>query len=196
MTIPWRSVFGNDRPVEVEIGPGHGDVLVALAQARPGTNFFGIEHHLGAAGALCDRIARLRLDNVRVIGADARCVVARLVAPASVGAYHIYFPDPWPKTRHRTRRLFDRAFATALAVTLAPDGRIHLATDLRDLFARAGDALATAAFVPASACLAPPRPRTWFERKYAQAGTYAGSFVRAQPAAACAPGSPNPQKTS
>src|SRR5262249_51918190 len=150
----------------------------------------------GAAGALCHRIARLRLENVRVIGADARCVVARLVAPASVAAYHIYFPDPWPKTRHRARRLFDRAFATALSATLAPGGCIHLATDLPDLFARACGALATAALVPAPASLAPPRPRTWFERKYAQAGTYAGSFVRAQPAAACAPGSPSPQNTS
>lgn len=196
MRIPWRDVFGNGRPVEIEIGPGQGDVLVALAQSRPETNFFGIEHHLGAAGALCERIDRLRLANARVIGADARCVVGRIVAPASVAAYHIYFPDPWPKTRHRARRLFDRPFAAAVAATLAPDGCIHLATDLNDLFARARDALATAGLVPTPASLAPPRPRTWFERKYARAGTYAGSFVRAQPAAACAPGSPSPQNTS
>src|SRR5437763_9414175 len=100
----WREVFGDDRPVEVEIGPGRGEMLLAFAAARPGTNFFAIERLPGAADAIMARAVGRRLANVRVVVADARCVIGRLVAEASVTAYHLYFPDPWPKTRHRGRR--------------------------------------------------------------------------------------------
>lgn len=191
--VPWEAVFGSKRPVEVEIGPGHGDVLVAFATARPQHNFFAIEHHAGSARALMERIRRHGIANVHVIGADARCVLRHLVGPASVAAFHIYFPDPWPKNRHRARRLLDADFAALLARTLAPGGCVHVATDLPDLFKRAQTALAAGGLVESSGVLAPPRPRTWFERKYGQAGTWAGSFHHPQ---AAVDGSPRPQKTS
>jgi tRNA (guanine-N7-)-methyltransferase len=178
--VPWRDVFGNDRPVEFEIGPGRGDILLAWARALPDTNFFAVEHASGIATALADRAAAEGLHNVRVIGGDARCVVERLVAADSVAAYHIYFPDPWPKTRHRRRRLFtDRAFAPALRRTLRPDGRLHLASDLPKLHADMCAALVAAGFVRDHA--APPprdRPITKFERKYATAGTWYACFRR------------------
>lgn len=173
----WRFVFGNDRPVEVEIGPGRGDVLVAFASARPDTSFFAIEHARGAAEALARRLEAQGLRNARVITGDAPCVVRHLVPAASVAAYHVYFPDPWPKRRHAKRRVFDARFAADLARTLVPDGVVHVATDLGWLFEEIRGVLASARFVERPALCAPARPTTKFERKYARAGTYRAAFT-------------------
>jgi tRNA (guanine-N7-)-methyltransferase len=175
----WRVVFGDDRPVEVEIGPGRGDVLLAYAAAAPERGFFGIERRGGQADAIVARAGRLGLTNVRAVGGDARCILARLVPAGSVAAYHIYFPDPWPKTRHRHRRLFDLAFVGALVRTLAPGGLVHVASDLSAVVARAGDALAAGGLIHVRGATMPPgRPTTRFERKYAEAGTYYARFTR------------------
>lgn len=177
---PWHAVFGNDRPVEVEIGPGRGDVLLAYATARPGTNFFGIERHWGPAEAILARARAQGLTNVRAIGADARCVIAGLVPPASVAAYHIYFPDPWPKNRHRDRRLADAAFARALRTSLAPGGVVHVATDVPNLLALLARSFAAAGLAPRPDLGPDPaRPRTTFERKYAGDGTHHACFTAA-----------------
>src|SRR5262249_28459769 len=103
VTALWSAVFGADGPVEIEIGPGRGDVLVAFARARPDTCFFAIEHARGAAERLAARLLADGIVNARVVTGDARCIVHELVPPASVIAYHIYFPDPWPKRRHGKR---------------------------------------------------------------------------------------------
>src|SRR2546426_5170547 len=157
--LPWAAVFGNDHPVEVEIGPGRGDVLLALAAAAPATNFFAIERAARAAAAITEKAAERRLTNVRVVAGDARCVVERLVAEASVAAYHLYFPDPWPKTRHRARRLTDPSFAAELARTLAPGGVLHLASDLAHLVDAFAAILAAAGPVPEARGAPEPGPR-------------------------------------
>ena len=177
--VPWAAVFGNDHPVEVEIGPGRGDVLLALAAASPGTNFFAIERAARAATAIAAKAAEHRRGNVRVVAGDARCIVARLVPDASVAAYHIYFPDPWPKRRHRARRLADPSFAAALARTLARGGVLHLASDLAHLVDEFAAVLAAAGLVPEAGAAPPPgRPTTAFERKYARAGTHYARWRR------------------
>ncbi|HEV7732583.1 MAG TPA: tRNA (guanosine(46)-N7)-methyltransferase TrmB [Candidatus Binatia bacterium] len=172
----WEPVFGNDRPVEFEIGPGGGDVLMSFARRRRDTNFFAVEHASGMARGLADRARVCNFTNVRVIAGDARCVVARILPPESVAAYHIYFPDPWPKTRHRERRLFHHgAMAPALARTLTPDGRLHIATDLEPLFQAMARAITIGGFEQVDE--APPaRPTTHFERQYGTNGTWAASF--------------------
>ncbi len=174
----WQAVFGNPRPVEIEIGPGRGDVLLAFACARPQTNFFAIEHAAGMAEAIVARAQALALRNVRVVAGDARCIVGELVPAASVTAVHVYFPDPWPKTRHRRRRLFERAdLARAIARALVPGGRVHVASDLAWLH-RAMQARLAAAGLVEAAPEAPIRPVSKFERKYAAAGTHAATFVK------------------
>ena len=77
--VPWRTVFGNDQPVEVEIGPGRGDVLLTFAAARPTVNFFAIERARRGVEAILARAARRGLVNIRVIAGDARCIIERLV---------------------------------------------------------------------------------------------------------------------
>jgi tRNA (guanine-N7-)-methyltransferase len=178
VTVEWPNVFGNDRPVEVEIGPGRGDVLLAWASGAPAVNFFGIEHHLGAAAALAEKVERRGLTNVRVVAGDARCIVARCVPSASVAAYHIYFPDPWPKRRHRRRRLATAAFAGELVRTLAPGAPLHLASDLRPIVEDFAAQLVEAGLVPVAGALPPRRPTTAFEQKYAAAGTHYVRLVR------------------
>ncbi len=197
VTALWPCLFGNDRPVEIEIGPGRGDVLVAFARARPDVNFFAIEHVHGTVERLVARLARAGIGNARVIAADAPCVVARLVPPGSVAAYHAYFPDPWPKRRHQKRRLFTPAFTRALVRTLAPGGAVHVATDLGWLFEEIAATLEAGGFEAVAGRAAPDRPTTRFERKYAGAGTFAASFVVAAVyAAAGGEPSPSPQKNS
>lgn len=194
MSAPlWAAVFGNDRPVEIEIGPGRGDVLLAWAAADPGTNFYGIEIRRTQADEINARAAAAGLANLLVIAGDARCVVTRFVPASSVAAYHVYFPDPWPKTRHRPRRLFQSGFPEALARTLVPGGHVHLASDLAWVYDDACAALTAAGFAPvAPADTRRPRPITKFERKYAAGRTHARVYRRPQADA----GAPSPQKTS
>ena len=177
--VPWSAVFGDDHPVEVEIGPGRGDTLLAFAAARPATNFFAIERAAHAAEAIAMRASAHGLGNVRVVAGDARCIVERLVADASVAAYHIYFPDPWPKTRHRERRLATASFARALARTLVPGGSVHVASDLRGVVDELVAQLAASGLAPVRDAAPPPgRPITKFERKYATGGTHYARLVR------------------
>jgi tRNA (guanine-N7-)-methyltransferase len=173
----WTAVFGNDRPVEIEIGPGRGDVLLAFATARPEVNFFAIEHIRGSAEHVAARLAAAGLANARVVAGDAPCVVRELVPPASVAAYHVYFPDPWPKRRHHKRRLVTPAFAADVARTLAPGGCLHVATDLGWLYDEIAAVLTASGFARVVDAPSPARPVTRFERKYAGAGTFAGTFA-------------------
>src|SRR5207249_12175208 len=170
---------GNDRPVEVEVGPGRGELLLAYAAAAPSSNFVAIERAARAAAAIMEKVAARRLANLRVVAGDARCIIARLVPDASVAAYHVYFPDPWPKTRHRARRLTDPSFAGEVARTLAPGGVLHLASDLRHLVDRFAAVLAATGLVPERGAVPTSgRPTTAFERKYAQAGTHYARWRR------------------
>jgi tRNA (guanine-N7-)-methyltransferase len=176
--IPWAGVFGDGRAVEVEIGPGRGERVLAAAAASPAVNFFAIELRGGAADAIAARAARLGIRNLRVVAGDVRWIL-RLVADASVAAYHIHFPDPWPKTRHRHRRLATPAFARELARTLAPEGAVHVASDLPAVVAGFARALAAAGLVQVAGA-APPRdrPKSSFEQRYARQGTAYARFVR------------------
>jgi tRNA (guanine-N7-)-methyltransferase len=129
----WQQIFGSDAPVEIEIGPGVGTFIVPAARARPHVNFFGIENARSRAIKLQALVGTQQLHNVRILSADARCVVRNLIPSVSVAAYHIYFPDPWWKRRHHHRRLFTKPFVAALLRTLGPGGRLYVATDVLEL---------------------------------------------------------------
>ena len=171
----WHAIFGTDYPVEVEIGPGTGTFIIPAAHSRPRTNFFAFEHSRSRATHLQQAINAHGLANALVVNADAGCAVATLIPAASVAAYHVYFPDPWWKRRHHRRRLFTAAFADALARTLMPGGRVHLATDVADVFALAAEVFTAAgAFAAVAASPSPRIGPTAFERK----GLARGAAIR------------------
>jgi tRNA (guanine-N7-)-methyltransferase len=132
--IDWTQLFGNDRPVELEIGSGKGLFLANAAQAHPDRNFFGIEMAKKYAYKAADRVAKRTLANVRVLPGDALLFLAKYTPPASLDAVHVYFPDPWWKARHKKRRVFAEPLIVDLERTLIPGGDLHVATDVEDYF--------------------------------------------------------------
>jgi tRNA (guanine-N7-)-methyltransferase len=176
--LDFRAVFGNDRPVVLEIGFGMGETTAAIAQAHPQVNFLGVEMHLPGVGALLRRIDAQQLANVRVLRHDAVEVVDRLVPLASLAGIHVYFPDPWPKKRHHKRRLLQPPFVHALALRLAPGGYLHVATDWEPY---AAEILASLSAEPLLANSAPgfaPRPAWRPLTKFEQRGLARGHDVR------------------
>lgn len=132
----WQFVFGNPRPVEVEIGCGSGVFFLRAAADFPQTNWYGIEKQSRRARPLEELCRKRGLHNTRILAGDGACVVENVIPDASVNAYHIYFPDPWWKRRHFGRRYFTPEFAAALERTLVPGGRLYLATDVAEVMQR------------------------------------------------------------
>ena len=122
-------VFGRHAPLVVEIGFGMGQATAQIAAARPHDDFLGIEVHEPGVGALLQRIDEQQLTNLRIVQHDAVEVLRDMIAPSSLAAVHVFFPDPWPKKRHWKRRLIQPPFIALLASRLAPCGALHCATD-------------------------------------------------------------------
>jgi tRNA (guanine-N7-)-methyltransferase len=130
----FAALFGNEHPVEIEIGVGKGRFLLAQAAARHDVNFLGIEWSLKYLRVAKERATRLGLTNVRLYHADARHVLQALVRDRSVTRVHVYCPDPWPKKRHHKRRLFTRDTIGHIERVLVPGGYLDLSTDVRAYF--------------------------------------------------------------
>ena len=130
----WDQVFGNGNPVQVEIGIGKGRFLIESAQRFPAVNFLGIEWASKYLRIARDRSLKRGLGNVRFVRTDAKEFVEFFVPASSIAAYHIYFPDPWPKKRHHKRRLLDPPFVAEVERTLAEDGKLWVATDHLEYF--------------------------------------------------------------
>ena len=124
--------FAEDRPVFLEIGFGNGEALLELAARHPQHNYLGVEVHRPGIGHLLLQLARHDLSNVRLVRRDAVEVLRDALAPASLAGAYLLFPDPWPKQRHRKRRLLQPDFVHLLARVLRPGGIFHAATDWED----------------------------------------------------------------
>jgi tRNA (guanine-N7-)-methyltransferase len=178
--LEWAAVFGNDGPVEIEIGSGKGTFLVDAAAVRPDVNFLAIEVASAYAEHLRDRVRRRDLRNVRVTRAEAGRFLEEHVPPGSVRAIHLYFPDPWPKKRHHKRRLVTPAFALGAARALAPGGEIRFVSDHEEYFAEATAALADTPGLAAAPVGDAMTDLTNYERKYRAEGRpiHRARFVR------------------
>ena len=126
------AAFGRCAPKVVEIGFGMGGATADIAQARPDTDYLGIEVHGPGVGSLLKLVDERQLSNVRVIQHDAVEVFTHMLAPASLDGVHVFFPDPWHKKRHNKRRLIQPPFVALLASRIQPGGYLHLATDWED----------------------------------------------------------------
>lgn len=128
----WHALFGNAHPVEIEIGCGRGLFIIRRARENPGTNFLGLEKSARFFRILRERVVKSGLPNIRLIRGEAGYLVKQFVPSNSVQAVHIYFPDPWPKKRHRKRRLINSSFLENIARVLKPEGVLCIATDFQD----------------------------------------------------------------
>jgi tRNA (guanine-N7-)-methyltransferase len=174
--LAWAEVFGNDHPVEVEVGFGKGLFLVTAAQACPDVNFLGVEIVRKYQLFTATRLAKRGLGNVRLACVDAREFLRDLVGSQSVRAVHVYFPDPWWKNRHRKRRVFTEDFARQCERILAPGGLLHLVTDVEEYFGVMTGVVAKHTALEAVPAPAPTEARhdldylTNFERKFRKVG--------------------------
>lgn len=129
-----RALFAEEQPLEVELGSGDGSFLVNWAAAHPDRNFIGVERLLGRIRKMERKARRAEADNVRGIRIESRYFLEYLLPEHSATALHIYFPDPWPKRRHREHRLVRKDFPELARKVLAPQGTVLLRTDDADYF--------------------------------------------------------------
>jgi tRNA (guanine-N7-)-methyltransferase len=180
------SLFGNDRPLELEIGSGKGTFLLAESVARPDVNFLGIEYARRYWIFAADRLRRAGRANARVVLAEASAFVRDFLETASLDAVHIYFPDPWPKTRHRRRRLIQPAFLELLVPKLKPGARLAIATDHLDYFQQIAECvtrspLVEVDFIGTRGALEREAVGSNFERKYLKEGRSIYKLAAAKP---------------
>ncbi len=173
-SLDLDGAFGRTAPRVLEIGFGMGAATAAIAQARPETDFLGVEVHPPGVGALLQQIETLGLRNLRIVQHDAVEVLDHMLAPASLAGVNIFFPDPWHKLRHNKRRLVQPDFVAKLVTRLAPGGTLHCATDWQPY---AEQMLAVLSAEPALqntaadyALAGDRRPETKFERRGLQLG--------------------------
>ena len=167
--LDLAALFGREAPVVLEIGFGMGDATAAMAAADPGRDYLGVEVHTPGIGNLLALVAEQGLHNVRVARGDAMELVHR-IAPGSLDAVLVFFPDPWPKARHHKRRLIRPGNVALLRDRLRPGGLLHCATD----WPHYAEAMATTLDADPGLRRADGdragRPETKFERRGAAAG--------------------------
>jgi tRNA (guanine-N7-)-methyltransferase len=134
--LDLAQLFSKSQPLEVELGCGDASFLVECARRNPETNFIGVERLLGRISKLDKKGRRTGLTNLRGVRIESSYFLQWLLPPRSVSALHIYFPDPWPKKRHRKNRLINENFPALARAALAPGGKIYLRTDDEDYFAQ------------------------------------------------------------
>lgn len=171
--LNYVDVFDNVNPVTIEIGFGMGKATAIIAEENPEKNYLGLEVHTPGVGKLLGEIETKQLKNLYIIEHDAMEVLETMIPDNSVAAFHIFFPDPWPKKKHHKRRLVQRPRTDLLASKLAPGGYLYMATDwepyaefaLEQLTATPGLKNAYEGYAPHQEW----RPETKFEHKGVQA---------------------------
>jgi tRNA (guanine-N7-)-methyltransferase len=167
-------LFGRSAPVVLEIGSGMGESTVAQATADPDRDWLAVEVHTPGIASLLRAVESTGLRNVRVIRGDALELLRHRLAPASLSAIHVYFPDPWPKARHHKRRIIQPAHTALLAGRLVPGGILHCATDWPEYAEAMLAALSAEPLLANTVDGYPPRPAdrpvTRFERRGITAG--------------------------
>ena len=134
--LDLAEIFQKPQPLEIEPGCGDASFLVEYARRNPGINFIGVERLLGRISKLDKKGRRAGLANLRGVRIESAYFLRWLLPPNSASALHIYFPDPWPKKKHRRHRLINEHFPALARAALAPGGKVYLRTDDADYFSQ------------------------------------------------------------
>jgi len=137
-------LFPRPQPLEVELGCGDASFLVEYARRNLAKNFLGVERLLGRIQKLHRKGDRLALTNLRGVRIESAYFLQYLLPPHAAAALHIYFPDPWPKKKHRKHRLINEGFPGLARQALAPGGAVFLRTDDADYFQQMTEVFGTA----------------------------------------------------
>lgn len=181
--INLNTLFGNTFPVEIEIGFGKGRFLLEASRQNPRINYIGVERAQKYVEITHERFEKyIRhyaidkgsgvFENVRLVWTDANYFLSRYVPEESIQAYHIYFPDPWPKVRQQKRRIFrNREFLSAIMKTLkSNDGKLYVVTDFAEYFSEIQERLGKWTNLQPSDFIGYENIATNFEIKYEREG--------------------------
>src|SRR5216684_3134027 len=144
--LDLAQLFPSQQPLEIELGSGDGSFLAEYARRHPERNFIGVERLLGRIRKLDRKGRRLGLTNLRAIRIESSYFLEYLLPFHSASALHIYFPDPWPKRKHRRHRLISERFPAVARQALASGSVVYLRTDDRDYFEQMTACFAAAPF--------------------------------------------------
>ncbi len=166
--LPLSEVFGNMRPVEIDLGCGKGRFLLAHARDHSEINFLGIDRMLRRIRKVDRKAVRTGQTNVRLLRMEGYYAVSYLIPAESISAYFILFPDPWPKAKHHDHRLFNPRFIRSLHRTLKPSSPVHIATDHLPYFSEIHEKMShpESGFTEVDAWEPRPHERTDFELRF------------------------------
>lgn len=172
ITDPCRPLaFDLSRPLEIEVGCGKGRFLARRAQAHPECDFLGIERMLARVRLFAGKCRRAQIANARVLRLEALYTFHYLLPAHHARTVYVFFPDPWPKRKHHSHRLFGPLFRAALWKRLEVGGKLEFATDHQGYFEEvcAGFA-ADPRFVRTFPMARPPEVWTEFEILFREQG--------------------------
>lgn len=129
----WKSIFGNDRPIHIEVGSGKGDFITGMALQNPDINYIGIDIQVSVLSYALDKVVDSGLPNIRLLRVDGSSLV-NFFEKNEISLLYLNFSDPWPKKKHEKRRLTYKTFLETYQNILPKHGEIHFKTDNRGLF--------------------------------------------------------------
>ncbi|VGT94961.1 tRNA (guanine-N(7)-)-methyltransferase [Streptococcus pyogenes] len=129
----WHDVFGNDRPIHIEVGSGKGGFITGMALKNPDINYIGIDIQLSVLSYALDKVLASEVLNVKLLRVDGSSLT-NYFEDGEVDMMYLNFSDPWPKTKHEKRRLTYKDFLDTYKRILPEHGEIHFKTDNRGLF--------------------------------------------------------------
>ena len=127
--LDLAAIFPDSEKIIMEIGFGMGETTASIAMSSPHNGYLAVDLHPPGIGKLLARIQEQAITNIKVIEDDVHVVLPYMIHDRALDGVHLYFPDPWPKSKHHKRRIVTPAFLELVAAKLKPGGYFHLATD-------------------------------------------------------------------
>jgi len=132
--ISSQTLFGNDSPLELEIGSGKGLFMQNRSGKHPDHNFLGVEIAYKYAAQAAERLAKHNRANAIMASGDAEPLLEKSFPDQTLTAVHIYFPDPWWKKKHKKRRVVNPQSVKNIYRILKHSGAFHFWTDVLEYF--------------------------------------------------------------
>ncbi len=127
--LDLAAIFPAAEKIIMEIGFGMGEATAIMALKSPQNGYLAVDLHPPGIGKLLARIQEQEISNIKVIEDDVHVVLPYMIHDGALDGVHLYFPDPWPKSKHHKRRIVTPAFLQLIAAKLKPGGYFHLATE-------------------------------------------------------------------